>query len=146
MKKILCFIMSCLLVCTVCLFAGCNNGYENYQEALDANRDNSSSGGSGGGVSDELLMYLSISVTDVTVTHNSLYTVCTGKVKNTNSSYSFRYIKVQGKFKNYSGTVVDTDWNYAVGSEWLGPGESASFRLSVPLDRTIKSCSVEVLI
>lgn len=135
------------MVCAVCVFAGCNNGYKTYQEAIDANSNSgSSSGSSSGGISDELLMYLSISVTDVSITHNSLYTVCTGKVKNTSSTYSFRYIKVQGKFKNRYGEVIDTDWTYAVGSEWLGPGESASFRLSVRLDKTIKTCSVEVLV
>lgn len=60
--------------------------------------------------------YLSIS--DVKVTHNSSYTVCTGKitVKST-SPYKYHFIQVKGAFKDKSGKTVDTDSTYAIGSE-----------------------------
>ena len=36
-------------------------------------------------------------------------------------------LMVNGKFKNSSGTILDTDWTYAVGSEGLEPGEFLNF-------------------
>ena len=78
------------------------------------------------------------------VTNNSSYTVCTGTVKNTGKK-TYRYVEVKGSFKDSSNNVVDTDWTYAAGSEGLAPGESSSFRLSVPKNVSIKSCSVSLL-
>lgn len=85
------------------------------------------------------LLYLDI--TNVKTTHNSSYTICTGTIRNTGNK-SVRYIKIRGAFQNYSGTTIDTDWTYAVGSEWLSPGESTTFRLSVSKDTSITKCSV----
>ena len=81
---------------------------------------------------------------DVSVSHNSSYTVCTGTVTN-NGNRTYSFVEVKGKFKNASGTVLDTDWTYAVGSEGLAPGESATFRLSVDKNRDIKNCSMEIV-
>ena len=81
---------------------------------------------------------------DIKIEHNSSYTVCTGKVTN-NGKKTYTFVEVKGAFKNSSGTVLDTDWTYAVGSEGLAPGESASFRLSVDKDRSISKCSVTLL-
>ncbi len=76
--------------------------------------------------------------------HNSSYTVCTGTVKNTGrKTYSF--VEVKGKFKNAYGTVLDTDWTYAVGSEGLAPGESTTFRLSADKNRNTTQCTMEIL-
>ena len=81
---------------------------------------------------------------DINVSHNSSYTVCTGTVTN-NGRKTYTFVEVKGKFEDSSGTVLDTDWTYAVGSEGLAPGESVTFRLSVDKDRTIAKCSVEIL-
>lgn len=85
------------------------------------------------------LTYLKTS--NVKIEHNSSYTVCTGTIKNT-GTYTIRYVKIKGAFATYSGTVQDTDWTYAVGSEGLAPGESTSFYMSVPKDTSIKKCEI----
>ena len=88
--------------------------------------------------------YLTIS--NVKVESNSSYTVCTGVITvSATSPYRYRFIEVKGAFKNAYGNVVDTDSTYAIGSEGLDPGESKTFRLSVPKDSSIKSCSVSIL-
>lgn len=88
--------------------------------------------------------YLTIS--DVSVTSNSSYTICSGTITvKSYSPYKYHYIKVKGAFKTSYGTTVDTDWTYAIGSEWLEPGESSKFRLSVNKDYTIKDCSVSIM-
>lgn len=87
--------------------------------------------------------YSVLKISGVKVTTNSSYTVCTGTITN-NGKNTYKYVKVKGSFKNSSGTVLDTDWTYAVGSEGLAPGESKTFRMSVPKDYDIKSCSVSI--
>lgn len=82
-----------------------------------------------------------LKISGISVTHNSSYTVCTGSIKNTGKK-TYRFVEVKGSFKTSSGTVVDTDWTYAVGSEGLAPGESSKFRLSVTKDLSIRNCSV----
>lgn len=78
------------------------------------------------------------------LTSNSSYEICTGSIKNT-SSETYYYVKVKCSFKDVSDNVIDTDWTYAVGSEGLAPGESKSFRLSVPKNSAIISCTVNVI-
>ena len=85
-----------------------------------------------------------LKITVDSVSHDSGYTICTGSVKNTGNK-TYTYIEVKGSFKNSAGNVIDTDWTYAAGSEGLGPNESTTFRLSVPKDLDIKSCSVSLL-
>ena len=87
--------------------------------------------------------YSVLKISGVKVTTNSSYTVCTGTITN-NGKKTYEFVKVKGSFKNSSGTVIDTDWTYAVGSEGLAPGESKTFRMSVPKDYDIKSCSVSI--
>lgn len=88
--------------------------------------------------------YDALEITDLELTSDSSYTICTGKVKNTGKrTYSF--IEVKGSFKDEDGNVLDTDWTYASGSEGLEPGESTEFRLSVTKDYNIDSCSVKIL-
>lgn len=88
--------------------------------------------------------YLTIS--DVSVTSNSSYTICSGTISvKSYSPYKYHYIKVKGSFKSYYGSTIDTDWTYAIGSEWLEPGESSKFRLSVNKDSSIKDCSVSIM-
>ncbi len=81
---------------------------------------------------------------DIEISHNSSYTVCTGTITN-NGRKTYTFVEVKGKFKNSSGTVLDTDWTYAVGSDGLAPGESKKFRLSVEKDIGIKKCTVEII-
>ena len=78
------------------------------------------------------------------MTSNSSYTVCTGTVTNYGEK-TYEYVQVKGSFKDSSGTVLDTDWTYAVGSEGLAPEESTTFRLSVPKNNNIKDCSVSIM-
>lgn len=88
--------------------------------------------------------YNKLDVTDLAWDNNSSYTVCTGKVKN-NGQKTYYFVEVKGSFKDSKGSVLDTDWTYAVGSEGLAPGESSSFRLSVDRDYDISDCTVRVL-
>lgn len=81
---------------------------------------------------------------NIEIEHNSSYTVVTGKVTNTGST-TYTFVKIKGAFKTSSGSTVDTDWTYAVGSEGLSPGESVTFRMSVPKDRTITKCSISII-
>lgn len=87
--------------------------------------------------------YTALKITVDSVTSNSSYTVCTGKVTN-NGKKTYKFVTVKGSFKDSSGTTLDTDETYAVGSEGLEPEESSSFRLSVPKDYDIDSCSVSI--
>lgn len=75
------------------------------------------------------------------LTYNSSYIICTGSVKNTGKK-TYKYVEVKGAFKDSGGSVIDTDWTYAVGSEGLAPGESSTFRLSVPKNSNITSCNI----
>lgn len=84
-----------------------------------------------------------LSFSNIDIDHNSSYTVVTGKVKN-NGSRTYKFVKIKGAFKNSSGTTVDTDWTYAVGSEGLAPGESCSFRMSVSKDYSIRNCTITI--
>lgn len=87
-----------------------------------------------------------LSISNVTITSNSSYTICSGTLSvKSYSPYRYHYIKVKGVFKNSYGSTVDTDWTYAIGSEWLEPGESTKFRLSVQKDYSIKDCSVTIM-
>lgn len=88
--------------------------------------------------------YSVLKFSNLSVTSNSSYTICTGKVKNTGNK-TYKYIEVKGAFKDKNGNVLDTDWTYAVGSEGLAPEESSEFRLSVTKDYNIESCSVSIL-
>jgi hypothetical protein len=85
-----------------------------------------------------------LKILNVSVTSNSSYTICTGTVTN-NGEKSYDFVEVKGSFKDSSGTVLDTDWTYAVGSEGLDPGESTTFRLSVQKNSKITDCSVSFM-
>lgn len=78
------------------------------------------------------------------ISNNSSYTVCNSTITNRgNKTYSF--VEVKGKFKDSTGSILDTDWTYAVGSEGLAPGESATFRLSVKKNINISKCDFEIM-
>lgn len=87
--------------------------------------------------------YTALDFSNLQVSSNSSYTICTGTLTN-NGNKTYKFVKVKGAFKNTSGTVIDTDWTYAVGSEGLAPGESTTFRMSVDKNYQISSCSVSI--
>ena len=89
-------------------------------------------------------IYSDLNITVESVSSNSSYTNCTGKIKN-NGTTTYYDVKVKGSFKDSFDNVIDTDWTYAVGSEGLAPGESKKFSLSVVEDHDIKSCTVDLL-
>lgn len=78
------------------------------------------------------------------IDHNSVYTVLNGTVTN-KGTRTYDFIEIKGSFKDRYGSVVDTDWTYAVGSEGLAPGESTTFRMSVPRDYSITDCSITII-
>lgn len=85
-----------------------------------------------------------LSFTNIKITHNSLYTVVTGTVTNSGTR-NYRFVTIKGSFKNYAGTVIDTDSTYAVGSEGLAKGESTTFRMSVDKNTNIRTCSISII-
>ena len=85
---------------------------------------------------------LSLKVDNIKNSGNYTYVYCT--VTNVSSKYvatRYRYVKVKAQFKNYSGSIVDTDWTYAVDSTWLEPGESKTFYYMVQ-NTNIKSATL----
>lgn len=85
-----------------------------------------------------------LKISNVTLSTSYGYTYAEGTLTN-NSDSTVTFVKIKGSFKNYSGTVVDTDWTYAVGSDGLAPGESCKWKMSVTKDSSIKSCDVTIL-
>lgn len=69
-------------------------------------------------------------VTGVTVTHRGNYTYVRGTLMNTGNQ-KIRFVKVKAVCKNYAGTIVDTDWTYAVDSAWMNPGERKTFEMMI---------------
>jgi RNA polymerase subunit RPABC4/transcription elongation factor Spt4 len=85
---------------------------------------------------------LSLKVDSIKTSGSYTYVYCT--VTNVSSKYvatRYRYVKVKALFKNYSGSIVDTEWTYAVDSAWLEPGESKSFYYMVQ-NTDIKSATL----
>ena len=85
---------------------------------------------------------LSLKVDSIKTSGSYTYVYCT--VTNVSSKYvatRYRYVKVKAQFKNYSGSIVDTDWAYAVDSTWLEPGESKTFYYMVQ-NTNIKSATL----
>lgn len=83
-------------------------------------------------------------ISNVTLSSNSSYTIAEGSITNTSNS-TVKFVKIKGAFETRAGTVVDTDWTYAVGNEGLAPGESCKWHMSVSKDRSITQCSVSII-
>ena len=88
--------------------------------------------------------YDALVFTVTSVQHNSSYTVCEGTVENKGAK-TYKNIKIKGSFMNSSGSVLDTDWTYAVGSEGLASGEMKTFRLSVKKNTSITKCNISIM-
>ena len=85
-----------------------------------------------------------LKISNVQVYTKGNYTYAEGTVTN-NSDTTVTFLEIKGSFKTSSGSVVDTDWTYAVGSEGLAPGESCKWKLSVEKDYSIKDCDISIL-
>lgn len=85
-----------------------------------------------------------IDFSNISIHSSTSYTICTATVTN-NGNRTYTFVEVKGKFKDSSGTILDTDRTYAVGSEGLAPGESVSIRLFVKKDSDISQCDLDIL-
>lgn len=117
--------------------------YERNRYSYRSASSSSSSSSSRSGDSYESA-YSALHITVDRVQSNSSYTICTGSVKN-DGNKTYKFVTLKGSFKDARGNVVDTDWTYGVGAEGLAPGESTTFRLSVPKNYDIVSCSVSIM-
>ena len=124
-----------------CALSSCNNSrfsYSNYcytHYTLYDDNDNT--------YTNHVYSY-ELKISNITLSSNSSYTIAEGTITN-NSDQTVSYVKIKGSFETSSGTVIDTDWTYAVGSEGLTPGESCKWRMSVSKDSSIKNCIVTIL-
>ena len=87
---------------------------------------------------------LDLRFSNIDIEHNSSYTVVTGTVTN-NGTHTYKFVEIKGSFESSAGTVIDTDWTYAVGSEGLAPGESTTFRMSVTKNYLITDCDISII-
>lgn len=87
---------------------------------------------------------LDIKITSLYKSSAGGYIYAEGSITN-NSDYTVSFVEIKGAFKDGTGTVIDTDWTYAVGSEGLEPGESKTWEMSVDYNRKIKNCTVSIL-
>ena len=123
--------------------------YANEQESGSSSGGSSSGGSSYGGSYNDYYssgvdksIGLSLKVDSIKTSGRYTYVYCT--VTNVSSKYvatRYRYVKVKAQFKNYSGSIVDTDWTFAVDSMWLEPGESKTFYYMVE-NTNIKSATL----
>lgn len=130
--------------CTIhtCAISTCNrqrtNGIYCYYHSLDYG--NSSYGGSS---SYKYVADWQLEISGVTLSESPSFTCAEGKLTN-NSTETVRFVRIRGAFKTSNGTVVDTGWGYAVGSEGLAPGETTKWRITVTKDYTISKCDVSI--
>lgn len=83
-------------------------------------------------------------VSNIQITSNSIFTIATGTI--TNRGYNkVSYVKIKGAFVNGYDKTIDTDWTYAVDSMELAPGESKTWKMSVPKDDSIKKVNIEII-
>lgn len=121
--------------CNLCSSAKAyNSNYCYYHKAIQ--------GGGTGTTTSSAITDLRFS--NIKIQHNSLYTVVTGTVTN-NGSRSYKFVTIKGAFKTSSGTVVDTDSTYAVGSEGLSRGESTTFRMSIDKNIKVTKCDISII-
>lgn len=85
-----------------------------------------------------------LKISNVEVYSSSNYTYAEGTITN-NSNTTVSFVKIKGSFETSYGTVVDTDWTYAVGSEGLAPGETCKWKMSVEKDSSIRDCEITIL-
>lgn len=81
---------------------------------------------------------LNIEFEDVKVHSSGNYMYCEGKIRNTGSQI-LDFIKVKVEWLDINGTIIDTDYTYAISDEGLKPNEAKSFKIMTPYDRKMKS-------
>ena len=126
----------------------CCDNQNDYSDSSGGSYGGSYGGASGGSYNSALpkTSGLSLKVDSIKTSGSYTYVYCT--VKNVSANYGvatrYRYVKVKGQFKNYSGQIVDTDWTYAVDSAWIEPGESKTFYFMVQ-NTNIKSATLSFI-
>lgn len=143
-KKVFIILTIVLLVLCVVFSAWGFIDYTNEQDSGSSYGDGSYSGSYNDYYSSGIdkSIGLSLKVDRIKTSGSYTYVYCT--VTNVSSIYvatRYRYVKVKALFKNYSGSIVDTDWTYAVDSTWLEPGESKTFYYMVQ-NTNIKSATL----
>ena len=143
-KKVFISVTIVLLVFCVAFSTWGFIDYANEQDSGSSYGNGSYNGGYNGYYSSGIdkSIGLSLKVDSIKTSGSYTYVYCT--VTNVSSKYvatKYRYVKVKAQFKNYSGSIVDTDWTYAVDSTWLEPGESKTFYYMVP-NTNIKSATL----
>lgn len=88
-------------------------------------------------------VYSALKISNISVTSDSRYTICTGTITN-NGEKTYEHVKIKGSFRNLLGDEVDTFITYAIGSKGLAPGESISFRMPIRKNSDVKECSVYI--
>lgn len=118
----------------------CNNN-------LQENSNYSSSGGGSGSYDNTVSEYLGLSLSVMRIERSGSYSYVYCSVKNVSYLYGnptmYRYIKVKAVFKNAYGSIVDTDWTYAIDSTWLNSGETKTFYYMVR-DTSIRSATLTI--
>ena len=143
-KKVFISLTIVLLVLCVAFSTWGFIDYANEQDSGSSYGDGSYNGGYNNYYSSGIdkSIGLSLKVDSIKTSGSYTYVYCT--VTNVSSKYvatRYRYVKVKAQFKNYSGSIVDTDWTYAVDSTWLEPGESKTFYYMVQ-NTNIKSATL----
>jgi len=67
-----------------------------------------------------------------------------GKLRN-NGDTPITYVKVGVEYLDKNGTILDTDWTYAVGGEQLVPGAAKSFRVMTKRDGRMTKFRYKIL-
>lgn len=65
------------------------------------------------------------------------YMYCEGKIRNKGNT-TVDYVKVGVEWLTKDGTILDTDWTYAVSGEGLRPGAAKSFKIMTPRDNRMQ--------
>ena len=143
-KKVFISLTIVLLVLCVAFSTWGFIDYANEQDSGSSYGDGSYSGSYNDYYSSgtDKILGLSLKVDSIKTSGSYTYVYCT--VKNVSSKYvatRYRYVKVKAQFKNYSGSIVDTDWTYAVDSTWIEPGETKTFYYMVK-NTNIKSATL----
>lgn len=123
-----------------CTLSFCNNekvGYSNYCALHYSQYDDDAE------TYDPVYSY-ELGISGVTISSNTAYTIAEGIITN-NGDRTVSFVQIKGAFKTRSGTVVDTDWTYAVGAEGLAPGESCKWRMSISKNTVVVDCDVTIL-
>lgn len=140
-KTILIVIISLIILIVILAVSGIFGSSKSSYKSSSSSKSTSSSSYS---MSHDTYSLLYLRISNVQVKHSSNYAYITGTISNT-GTYQIKFVKVKAVCKDSLGSVVDTDWTYAVDSSWLDPGESKNFEMMVK-DESKKITSAVVTI